>query len=249
MKTALACGAGLLVSLIVLSIAVIAGTRGEYPVTRLVTGDPSLPSEAVAGIQLHMRIVDGPEGAPTIIVLHGGPGGDFRSPQALNALSDQYRVVFHDQRGAGLSQRASAGLLTLSGHLNELEAVIDLTSPDRAPIRIGHMADVFTDHPDNPYHWGEGYTAPARRFGALSGGTWREARTAMTDQLGSTVAGFQGPDLLIAGECSDGLELLQGLHQVSYASAGLATIPGAGHDVVWDNTAATRAALRSFPNR
>ncbi len=138
MKNALKWVTGVLACLILLVILMFLGTRGDYPVARLVTDDPSLPSETVAGVQLHMRIAEGPQRARTVIVLHGGPGGDFRSLKALDALSDRYQVVFYDQRGAGLSERVSADLLTLDGHLAELEAVIDLTSPDQAPILIGH---------------------------------------------------------------------------------------------------------------
>ena len=142
MKTVMKWIAGLMVGLIalviVLGVALFIGTRGTYPVARLVTDDPALPSATIAGLKLHMRIVEGPENARTIIVLHGGPGGDFRSLQALEALSDRYRIVFYDQRGAGLSQRVPADQLTLDGYLEELGAVIDHTSPGQAPILLGH---------------------------------------------------------------------------------------------------------------
>ena len=41
-------------------IARFVGTRGDYPVASLVTDDPSLPSESVAGVQLHLKVIDGP---------------------------------------------------------------------------------------------------------------------------------------------------------------------------------------------
>lgn len=138
MKTVAKWIACLSVGVVFVFLAMFVGTRGEYPVAQLVTEDRSLPSEDVAGVRLHMRIAQGPEAARTIVVLHGGPGGDFRSLQALEALADQYTVVFYDQRGAGLSERVSADMLTLEGHLQELQAVIGLTSQDQAPILIGH---------------------------------------------------------------------------------------------------------------
>ncbi len=138
MRRILKWGAVAAVVLIASLAAMFFGTRGDYPVARLVTDDPSLPSQTIAGVQLHLRSVEGPEGAPTIIVLHGGPGGDFRSLHALDALSDQYHVVFYDQRGAGLSERVSAEMLSLGGHLDELGAVIDVVSPEASPILIGH---------------------------------------------------------------------------------------------------------------
>lgn len=124
--------------LLVAFLALFLGTRGDYPVARLVTDDPSLLSETIAGVRLHMQVNEGPVDAPVVIVLHGGPGGDFRSLQALSRLSDQFTVVFYDQRGAGLSERVSADMLTMDGHLEELAALISRVSPDDAPILIGH---------------------------------------------------------------------------------------------------------------
>jgi len=77
---------GLFVSLIAILVAMFIGHHGDYPVARLVTDNPSLPSETLAGIRLHMRIVDGLEGAHTIIVLHGGPGGDWRCSRTISSL-------------------------------------------------------------------------------------------------------------------------------------------------------------------
>ncbi len=112
------------------------GTRGEYPVAATVMDDPNLPAETVADIRLHLKVV-GADDAPSIIVLHGGPGGDFRSLLGLQALSDTHRLVFYDQRGAGLSQRVSADRLTLDGYLDELNKIIDTHANGQA-ILIGH---------------------------------------------------------------------------------------------------------------
>ena len=113
-------------------------TRGDYPVVALVTDDPTLPQAEVAGITLHLVRLEGPEGAETVIVLHGGPGGDFRSLRALEALSATHHVVFYDQRGAGLSERVDPARLTLDGYLEELGGVIERVSPDRPVWLIGH---------------------------------------------------------------------------------------------------------------
>ncbi|HHB80803.1 MAG TPA: alpha/beta hydrolase [Aliiroseovarius sp.] len=113
---------------------------------------------------------------------------------------------------------------------------------------FGHMVGLFANHPDNPYHCGGGYTAPSWRFGALSSTTWRDAPAATVDKIGANLAAFRGPVLLLAGECDDWLGPLQSEHLARFANAELATIAGAGHDVVWDNGQATLAEIRRFLN-
>jgi proline iminopeptidase len=113
-------------------------TRGDYTVLATVTDDPLLPAREVLGIRLHAQEV-GPEAGEAVIVLHGGPGGDYRSLLRLAALADdRFRVVFYDQRGAGLSERVPDTDLTLEGHLNELDAIMSALSPDAPVVLIGH---------------------------------------------------------------------------------------------------------------
>ena len=142
---------GGLAVLIALVAALYAGTRGDYPVAALVTGDATVPSRKIDGVTLHMEIVEGPPDAPVVVVLHGGAGGDFRSLLALSALAETHDVVFYDQRGAGLSERVAADRLTLDGYLTELGAVIDLVSPGRPVVLIGHswgamLASAYLGH-------------------------------------------------------------------------------------------------------
>jgi len=138
------------VAIIVLFVA----TGGACSVPPLVTEDVSLPAREVAGVALHMAITEGPPDAQTIVVLHGGAGGDFRSLLALEALSDTHRVVFYDQRGAGLSERVTAERLPLDGYLEELHEIIEMTSPGASVVLIGHswgamLASAYIgEHPD-----------------------------------------------------------------------------------------------------
>jgi proline iminopeptidase len=121
-----------------LLLAPAVGTRDGDSVAALVTGDAGLPSREVAGVALHLRIVEGPSHASTIVVLHGRPGGDVRSLMGLSALSDAHRVVVYGQRGAGSSERVGPERLTLDAYLDEVDAVIALTSPARPVVLIGH---------------------------------------------------------------------------------------------------------------
>jgi proline iminopeptidase len=67
--------------------------------------DTSIPSLAVNGTLLHVESYGDPEN-PLVVVIHGGPGGDFRSLlNARDLADDGFHVVFYDQRGTGLSKR------------------------------------------------------------------------------------------------------------------------------------------------
>jgi proline iminopeptidase len=107
---------------------------------RSVVEDPTLPQIALAGTVLHAEAFGNPN-APLLIVLHGGPGVDYRSLLSLQALAgDGYRVVFWDQRGAGLSQRHDADTYSLPLYLEDLRLVIEhySTSPTQPLVFLGH---------------------------------------------------------------------------------------------------------------
>lgn len=64
MKRALKWIAVICVCLVGAFLSLFLGTRGDYPVVRLVTDDPRLPSETIAGVQLHMRVHEGRQMRP-----------------------------------------------------------------------------------------------------------------------------------------------------------------------------------------
>ncbi|GKY86547.1 alpha/beta fold hydrolase [Sinisalibacter aestuarii] len=141
---------------VIVGVTVLAGislyfsTSGVYTVPATVSDDPGLDRLEVDGVGLHVRIV-GPQDAPVIVVLHGGPGGDFHSLEGFDALSGTHRVVFYDQRGAGLSQRVPSEALTLDGYLAELDGLIERVSPAAPVTLIGHswgamLASAFLGH-------------------------------------------------------------------------------------------------------
>jgi proline iminopeptidase len=108
-------------------------------VPRTVVEDPTLPRIEVAGTLLHAEAFGDPT-APTVMVLHGGPGIDYRNLLPLRALAaDGYRVVFWDQRGTGLSQRHDKAVYTWERYLEDLRLVIEKTvTPNQPFVFIGH---------------------------------------------------------------------------------------------------------------
>ena len=128
---------GILAVLLLASAGLFLASRNPVPVLATVSDDASLPSDTILGRKLHLEVF-GPEGAPLVIALHGGPGGDYRSLLPLRALSDSHRVLFYDQRGAGLSERVPASDLTVTGHVEELDAIATRYSPDAPVTLIGH---------------------------------------------------------------------------------------------------------------
>ncbi|MGQ0714699.1 MAG: alpha/beta fold hydrolase [Gemmatimonadaceae bacterium] len=66
----------------------------------------------------------GPEGAPRLLVLHGGPGAhhDYLLPQML-ALAERHEVIFYDQRGSGRSRSEDRSPVTWQTHAADLGVV------------------------------------------------------------------------------------------------------------------------------
>lgn len=101
--------------------------------------DASLPSIAVDGTQLHSETFGNPND-PMIVVLHGGPGGDYRSMLNCSKFSaDGFYVVFYDQRGSGLSRRHNKEIYTTQLFIDDLDAVIKhyRQSPNQKVILMG----------------------------------------------------------------------------------------------------------------
>lgn len=102
--------------------------------------DPALPSITVNGAKFHAEAFGNPAD-PMIVVLHGGPGADYRYLLNCVQLANQgYRVVFYDQRGAGLSQRFPHSFYTMQVLYDDLSAVIAhyRSSPAQKVFLLGH---------------------------------------------------------------------------------------------------------------
>jgi proline iminopeptidase len=133
------------------------GFAGQFVVPATTTDDPSLPSRSIGGYRYHLEVFGLPT-RPVVIVLHGGPGGDYRSLLPLQPLSDDYQVVFYDQRGSGLSPRVPDAQLTLDQYVADLHSIVTALSPHRPVRLVGHswgamLAAAYLDrHPDEVSH-------------------------------------------------------------------------------------------------
>ncbi len=107
---------------------------------------PGHSSITVRGAMLHTEAFGHPD-STMILVLHGGPGGDYRSLLNLKDLAEQgYLVIFYDQRGSGLSQRFSKGYYNNMGLgvldllYQEISGVVAhyRSSPQQKLYLVGH---------------------------------------------------------------------------------------------------------------
>jgi len=152
-KAAIRLFLGLFALLIVLFFVFFFATKGEYPVAKTVAQDKSIPHITIGNAVFHAETY-GSDSNETVIVIHGGPGNDYRYLLPLVALADQYHVVFYDQRGTGLSPRVSDEQLHLDTMLKDLANIIDYFSPDKKVSIIGHSwgamlaSGYLGQHPD-----------------------------------------------------------------------------------------------------
>jgi len=109
-------------------------------VPKTVTEDLSLPAIDINGTRLHAEAF-GNSADPMAVILHGGPGADYRSMLNAKALAnDGYFVIFYDQRGSGLSERQDKNNYSLQLMLDDLGAVIShyRKSKDQKVFLLGH---------------------------------------------------------------------------------------------------------------
>lgn len=109
-------------------------------VPRTVDQDASLPSIRVNGTHLHAETFGNPAN-PMLVVLHGGPGSDYRYMLNARAFANAgYYVVFYDQRGSGLSKRHDKASYRLGLMEEDLNAVIAhyRTSASQKVFLLGH---------------------------------------------------------------------------------------------------------------
>jgi proline iminopeptidase len=193
--------------------------------------DASLPRIEINGTLLHAEAFGAPE-APLVIVLHGGPGSDYRPMLPLAALAGEgYRVVMWDQRGAGLSQRHDASTYSTEQYLEDLRLVIEhyTTSPDQPLVFIGHS-------------WGAMYAtdfinAYGDYGGRVRGAILSEPGAFKTAQLDAFLHELNAQVPLTSEQLNDGLWSRQFMSPSDHARADYLTVmlsfggrPSEAHD-------------------
>ncbi|MBU1221579.1 alpha/beta hydrolase [Myxococcota bacterium] len=90
------------------------------------------------GSLIHLETFGVNDGTNVLIVLHGGPGGDYSAYTNLAQLSDQYFIVLWDQRGSGLSERVSDKTLSVQNFIQDLNEIVEYFTPDSQFALLGH---------------------------------------------------------------------------------------------------------------
>ena len=124
-------------SLALLFVAAYLLTSGDYEVAETAEQDSSIPTVTLGGVTFHSETFGDPDAQPVVIV-HGGPGGDYRYLLELKALADDYFVVFYDQRGTGLSPRVNPKEVTVEASIQDLDNIVQHYAGARPVYLIGH---------------------------------------------------------------------------------------------------------------
>jgi pimeloyl-ACP methyl ester carboxylesterase len=97
----------------------------------------SLTAVGPGGVCLHAWVSAGRRGAATLIVINGGPGFSHVAAPPAGVLAPQFRTVFYDQRGTGLSHTPSDRAFDLPHQVGDLEALRRRLGTQRIDL-LGH---------------------------------------------------------------------------------------------------------------
>lgn len=84
-------------------------------------------------LDVHVEVIG--TGPPLVVV--GGPQLGHRYMRALDALAGEFRVVYYDARGSGLTETGDPSQLSFAGAIEDLEALREALDLDRLSI-LGH---------------------------------------------------------------------------------------------------------------
>lgn len=128
----------------IITLGVLLGCENEWDINdslnlvpKTVDQDSSLPSILINGTKLHSEAFGHPDSS-IIVIIHGGPGSDYRSLLNFREFANYgYRVVYYDQGGSGLSQRFP------KSHYSDLQLVVDELSGVIAYYKTSAQQKVF----------------------------------------------------------------------------------------------------------
>lgn len=112
-------------------------TRGDYNIAKTVDEDTTLPHLRINNTLLHLETFGNPD-SQKVVILHGGPGFDYKYLYPLKALANNFYVIFYDQRGTGLSERVSLEDQNLETTITDLDQIIDHFSLNQKVHIVGH---------------------------------------------------------------------------------------------------------------
>jgi len=124
-------------SIIILLVFLYLITSGDWKVANTTAQDSTISHITIDDLVFHAE-THGSDTTRTTIIIHGGPGQDYRYLLPMKELSDEYHIVFYDQRGTGLSPRVNPAELTLQSSIDDLHRIIEYYSPDEKVNILGH---------------------------------------------------------------------------------------------------------------
>lgn len=131
-------GIGVLIGIVVLAgIGLFIATAGDHSVPDTVATDATIPHIEIDGVVFHAETFGDPQN-PVVVVVHGGPGGNYGYLLNLHQLENDYFVVFYDQRGAGLSPRVDASELSLESSIADLHRIVTHFGQGESVHLVGH---------------------------------------------------------------------------------------------------------------
>jgi proline iminopeptidase len=99
---------------------------------------------AINGIEIHYRTMGS---GPSIFLLAGGPGDALETMRPFEALSDEYRLIFYDQRAAGRSTGdADTANQGMDNFVQDLEALRLELAPGKINIIGGSWGCMVAMH-------------------------------------------------------------------------------------------------------
>jgi proline iminopeptidase len=219
--------------------------------------DASVPSQHINGTLLHVESYGTPTD-PLIVVIHGGPGGDFRSLLNAKVLADDgFHVVFYDQRGTGLSKREDRSQFEGKGAVDlfiaDLDELITLFrfGPGQKVFLMGHswgamLATAYI----NKY--------PERITGAVlaepGGLTWPQtkgylSRSNEVKLFSEAINNALVPEAIMAGKSHDEILDYKASFFSSYENAPGNAIGNASEYPFWRNGAVSSEAMNEHADK